>query len=60
MRHVKYGVAILAAIAVGIGLKFYFFSPPVAVAEVVGMDIAAMHAAALPTMPRQDLIDMAF
>ena len=60
MRHVKYGVAIFAAIVIGFGLKFHFFSPSVAEAEVVGMDIAAMYAAASPTMPRQELNDMAF
>jgi hypothetical protein len=53
-------VAIFAAIAVGIGLKFYFFSPPVAVAEAFGMDIAAIDPAASLSMPRQELNDMAF
>jgi hypothetical protein len=58
--RVRHAFAIVAIIMVGIGLKFYFFSPPVAEAEVAGMDIAAMHAAASPTMPRQELNDMAF
>jgi hypothetical protein len=45
---------------IGLGLKFLFFSPPIAEAKVAGMDIAMMHAAASPTMPRQELNDMSF
>jgi len=59
MRHVKYGMAVFAAIVVGIGLKWYFVSPPVAEAEVVGMDVATMQATASPDMPRQELDEMA-
>jgi hypothetical protein len=60
MRHIKYGAAIFAAIVIGFGLKAYFLSPPVAEAEVVGMDIATMHATASPDMPRQQLNDLTF
>ena len=56
----RHAFAIVATILVGFGLKFYFFSPPVAEAEVIGMDIASMHAAASPDMPRQELNDMTF
>jgi hypothetical protein len=59
MRRVKYGLAVFAAIVIGIGMKFYFFSPPVAQAEVPGMDIATMHANAPRDMPRQELDEMA-
>jgi ABC-type siderophore export system fused ATPase/permease subunit len=55
----RHAFAIAATILAAIGLKFYF-SPHVAEAEVAGMDIAAMQAAALPTMPRQEINDMAF
>ena len=56
----RHAFAIVATILVGFGLKFYFFSPPVAEAEVVRMDIGAMHSAVSPDMPRQELNDMTF
>ena len=59
MQRAKYGLAVVAAIVVGIGLKWYFVSPPVAEAEVVGMDIATMQATASPDMPRQELDESA-
>jgi hypothetical protein len=60
MRRITYGAAIFAATVIGFGLKGYFFSPPIAEAEVVGMDIAMMHAQASAAMPRQELNDRAF
>ena len=56
----RYVFAIAATVVVGLGLKFYFFAPPVAEAEVVGMDIATMQATASPNMPSQELNDTAF
>jgi hypothetical protein len=56
----RHAFAIGAAVLVGLGLKFYFFAPPVAEADVVRMDIATMQATTSPDMPRQELNDMAF
>ena len=52
--------AIVATMLVGIGLKLFFFSPPVAKAEIARMDIGAMHSAVSPDMPSQQLNDMTF
>jgi hypothetical protein len=65
MQRGKYGLAVVAAIVVGIGLKFYFFSPPVAEAKiaaeakVASTEITAMQAA-LTAMHRQQLKDATF
>jgi hypothetical protein len=56
----RHAFAIVAVVLVGLGVKLYFFSPRIAEARVVNMEIATMQATASPDMPRQELNDMAF
>jgi hypothetical protein len=64
--RIKYGLAVFAALVVGIGVKFYFFSPPIAEAKLAlaeakltQTDISPRHAAMTATY-RQQLKDMVF
>ena len=58
----RHSIAIAAAILVGFGLKLFFFSAPIAKADVkmAGMDISAMHKNIKVDLPVANYNDMTF